>query len=245
MPEGPSIVILRDQIKALNLGKPEVLEVAGYVKTIDKEQLIGEKIKDFKSWGKHFLICFNDFTIRIHFMLFGTYLINAYKQTPLALGLTFKKDELNFYTCKVELLEGNVDELYDWRVDVMADEWDEKLAVKTLREHPDSYICDLLLDQHIFAGVGNIIKNEVLYRARIHPLSKPEKIPLKKLRELVRQCQQYSFEFLKWKKENTLSKHWEVYKQKECPNGHKVEKKKTGKSNRQTYYCTECQIKCA
>lgn len=29
----------------------------------------------------------------------------------------------------------------------------------------------LLLEKEIFAGVGNIIKNEMLYRARVHPES--------------------------------------------------------------------------
>ena len=30
-------------------------------------------------------------------------------------------------------------------------------------------VCDALLDQTVFAGVGNIIKNEVLFRTGVHP----------------------------------------------------------------------------
>jgi hypothetical protein len=37
----------------------------------------------------------------------------------------------------------------------------------------------------IFAGVGNIIKNEVLFRIRVHPLSTVGALPPAKLRELV------------------------------------------------------------
>ena len=37
--------------------------------------------------------------------------------------------------------------------------------------------CDVLIDQHIFAGVGNIIKNEALFRAAVRPLSVVSKIP--------------------------------------------------------------------
>ena len=240
MPEGPSIVILKDLIKALHLGKPEVLEVAGNA-NLDKDRLLHEKIQDFKSWGKHFLICFNDFTIRIHFMLFGSYLINERKKAPLKLGLIFKKDELNFYTCKVDLLEGNVKKHYHWENDVMADEWDSNAAIKKLKEKPQALVCDVLLDQQIFSGVGNIIKNEVLYRTRIHPLTKIENLPPAKLKVLVREARNYSFDFLKWKKENTLSKHWEVYGKKECPLNHKMEKKELGKTHRQTYFCKKCQ----
>jgi formamidopyrimidine-DNA glycosylase len=32
---------------------------------------------------------------------------------------------------------------------------------------PDELIWDALLDQNVFAGVGNIIKNEVLFRLRV------------------------------------------------------------------------------
>jgi endonuclease-8 len=241
MPEGPSIVILKDLIKALHLGKPEVLEVAGNAKNFDKDRLLHEKIQDFKSWGKHFLICFNDFTIRIHFMLFGSYLINERKKAPLKLGLIFKKDELNFYTCKVDLLKGNVKKHYNWENDVMADEWNSTAAIKKLKEKPQALVCDVLMNQQIFSGVGNIIKNEVLYRTRIHPLTKIENLPPAKLKALVKEARNYSFDFLKWKKENTLSKHWEVYSQKECLLKHKMEKKELGKTHRQTYFCKKCQ----
>ncbi|QNN44159.1 endonuclease [Pedobacter roseus] len=241
MPEGPSIVILKDLIKELHLGKPEVLEVNGNAKNFDKDRLLHEKIADFKSWGKHFLICFKDFTVRIHFMLFGTYLINERKKTRLTLGLVFKKDELNFYTCKVDLLEGNVKEHYNWENDIMADEWNSKSAIKKLKEIPEALVCDVLLDQQIFSGVGNIIKNEVLYRIRVHPLTKIKNLTPAKLKALVTEARNYSFDFLKWKKENTLSKHWEVYSQKECPRKHSIEKKELGKTHRQTYYCEKCQ----
>lgn len=241
MPEGPSIVILKDLIAELHLGKPEVLEVAGNAKGFDQERLLHENILDFKSWGKHFLICFKDFTIRIHFMLFGSYLINERKKTTLTLGLTFKKDELNFYTCRVDLLEGNVNMHYNWANDIMADEWDGKLALKKLKENPKALVCDVLLDQQLFSGVGNIIKNEVLYRIRVHPLTKILDLPIIKLKALVTEARNYSFDFLKWKKANTLSKHWQVYSQKECPLGHIIKKKELGKTYRQTYFCPKCQ----
>jgi endonuclease VIII len=241
MPEGPSIIILKNLINELHLGKPELLEVRGNVKNFDKDRLLHQKVEDFKSWGKHFLVCFKDFTVRIHFMLFGSYLINERKKIPVKLGLIFKKDELNFYTCKVDLLEGNVKEHYTWENDVMADEWSSRSAIKKLKENPQALVCDILLDQQIFSGVGNIIKNEVLYLTRIHPLNKIGNLPPVKLKALVKEARNYSFDFLKWKKENTLSKHWQVYSQKECPLKHKIEKKVLGKTHRQTYFCGICQ----
>ncbi len=45
----------------------------------------------------------------------------------------------------------------------MSDTWNAAAARKKLRAMPETLVCDALLDQNVFAGVGNIIKNEVLY----------------------------------------------------------------------------------
>lgn len=243
MPEGPSIIILKDLLADLNLNNTKILEVEGNLDEKIKNRLFHQKIINFKSWGKHFLICFDDFTLRIHFMLFGSYLINERKKIQLKLGLTFKTDELNLYSCKIDILEGDLDQFYDWSADIMSDQWDEKAALKKIKELPQSFICDILLDQKIFSGVGNIIKNEVMYRIGVHPLTKIENLPATKLKALVKEARKYSFEFLKWKKINKLSEHWQVYLQKKCLFDHKVEKQKLGRTNRQTYYCSKCQKK--
>ena len=62
-----------------------------------------------------------------------------------------------------------LNEVYDWTADMMNSGWDPKAAKKKLKDHPDMLVCDALLDQNIFAGVGNIIKNEVLFRIRVQP----------------------------------------------------------------------------
>ena len=62
------------------------------------------------------------------------------------------------------------------------------------------------------------------------------------LREMTNKCSRYSFDFLKWKRKGELSKHFEVYEQSKCPNGHKLTVKNTGKSHRRSYFCTNCQV---
>lgn len=245
MPEGPSIVILKELIQELHLKNREVLEVSGNVKTIDKDLLLHKKVKDFKTWGKHFLILFEGFTVRIHLLMFGTYLFDEEKSTPLKLGLTFKNHQVNFYTCDIRLIEDDIDKVYDFSADIMADEWKPARALKKLLELPDEFICDVLLNQEIFAGVGNIIKNDVLYRSKIHPLNKVKDIPPAKLKLLVKEARLYSFDFFKWRKAGTLKKHWEVYSKKECPLKHPLKKQNFGKSKRSSFYCDQCQNKYA
>jgi endonuclease-8 len=241
MPEGPSIVILKEAVKSFT-GK-KVIEASGNTKIIDTALLKGKKIIDFKSWGKHFLICFDDFTIKIHLMLFGSYRINERKEAAPRLSLKFAKGELNFYGCSVRIIEEPLDDIYDWSADVMNEAWDEKKALKKLKEQPETLVCDALLDQQIFAGVGNIIKNEVLFRIKVHPESKVGKLPAKKLKEFVREAVVYSFDFLEWKKEFTLKAHWLAHTKKICPRDHAgFIKKHLGKTNRRSFFCTVCQV---
>ncbi|KQO22836.1 endonuclease [Flavobacterium sp. Leaf82] len=239
MPEGPSILILKEEVQ--QFAGHKILSASG-TSPIDIQRLEHKKILEFKTWGKHFLICFDDFTVKIHLLMFGTYRINDRKELQPKLSMFFTNGELNFYTCSVKILEGDINNHYEWSEDVMSEMWDPKKAKNSLDEIPKDMICDAILDQNIFSGVGNIIKNEVLYRCRIHPESLIGKIPSKKLDELISECSIYSFEFLYWKKKNELKKHWLAYSKSTCKRCNlPIEKKNTGKRNRSSFFCTNCQ----
>jgi endonuclease-8 len=241
MPEGPSIVILKEAVELFS-GK-KVVSVSGNSKKIDLHRLPGQKVIAFRSWGKHFLICFKDFFLKVHFLMFGSYLINDRKPQDPRLSLVFKNGELNLYSCSVNLLEGTADELYDWSTDVMNDAWDPKAAKKKLKERPTALICDALLEQDIFSGVGNIIKNEILYRVKVHPESAVGKIPAAKLSRLIKEARIYSFEFLEWKKEYKLREHWLAHTKKTCKRCDlPFTLKHTGSKKRRSFFCTNCQI---
>ena len=241
MPEGPSIVILKEAVAKFK-GK-KILEAGGTTKEPIPE-LAGKTVIDFKSWGKHFLICFKGFAIRIHFLLFGTYRIDEQKEAKPRLFLRFGNGELNFYTCSIKLITEDLDEVYDWTADVMNEQWDPAKAKKKLKAQPDLLACDALMDQQLFSGVGNIIKNEVLFRIKVHPLSRIGALPAAKLNALIKQAVVYSFEFLAWKKAFELKKHWLAYNQKTCPRDQVPFKRKNlGKGQRRTFYCEVCQEK--
>src|SRR4051812_17047684 len=127
MPEGPSLVILREQAAAF-AGKT-IARAEGNAK-IDMARLGGQRIVALRTWGKHFLIELQGFAVRIHLLMFGTYRINERKpDASPRLALQFDGgDELNFYTCSVKYLEGPLDKTYDWRTDIMSDQWDGTLA---------------------------------------------------------------------------------------------------------------------
>jgi endonuclease-8 len=209
MPEGPSIVILREQASAF-AGRT-IRRAEGNAK-IDMRRLPGRRVLALRSFGKQFLIELSgELTVRVHLLMFGSYRIDEGRDIAPRLGLHFDAGELNFYNCSVRLLEGEPDTLYDWRGDVMSDRWDPKLARAKLRAMPHALVCDALLDQTVFAGVGNIIKNEVLFRIRVHPESTIGALPPRKLGELIKQAREYSFDFLAWKQAFVLKKHYQVH----------------------------------
>lgn len=241
MPEGPSIYILKEEVQQFN-GK-KVLSVSGNSKE-DIQRVHHKVVQDFKSWGKHFLICFNDCTIRIHLMLFGSYRINEEKDTAPRLSLRFSNGALHFYACSIAIIEGTPDAVYDWSADIMSDSWNPDAAKAKLREKPDMLVCDALLDQHIFSGSGNIIKNEVLFRIGVHPESRIGKLPDEKLDALVTETRNYAFDFLHWKKQFVLKKHWLAHTKKLCPRcSAPLKKEYLGKTNRRSFFCDQCQQK--
>lgn len=240
MPEGPSIVILKESVSAFK-GK-KIVEAYGNAK-IDFSKIENQKVVDFKSWGKHFLICFKGFYLRVHMLMFGTYRINERKDAKPRLSMLFKNGEINFYTCSIRLVDNDVNDDYDWEADVMSDYWKPAKALRKLKDKKNMNVCDALLDQEIFSGVGNIIKNEVLFRIKVHPKSNVNALPLAKLKQLVKEASNYSFDFYAWKKKFELKKHWLIYKKKECPRC-KIPAKRgyMGKGKRLTSWCDRCQL---
>ncbi len=239
MPEGPSLIIAKEAMISFK-GK-KIINISGNSK-IEKERMLYKKLLDIKTWGKHLLFCFDDFTIRIHFLMFGTYRVNEKKDTAPRLRIQFQKGEINLYACAVKLIDEPLEEIYDWAADVLSDEWDAKAAKKKLKKIPETLVTDALLDQSIFSGVGNIIKNEVLYRIKIHPKNELGKLPAKKLTQMINEARNYSFDFLEWKKEYTLKKHWLAHSKRLCTrDGDKIYKEYLGKTNRRTFFCNTCQ----
>lgn len=242
MPEGPSIVLLKEQIDSFK--GHSILNVKGNSKAgIDK--IDGSSITNIFTWGKHLLISLsNGLTVKIHFMLFGSYSINERKENRIErLSLELDNGEINFYACSVKLLEDDLDKLYDWRTDVMSDVWDDELAYQRIQNHSHQLICDVLLDQEIFAGVGNIIKNEVLFRTRVHPESFTGKIPNDIIKNLIKDARDYSFQFLEWKRSYVLKKNYQVHTKKTCPRCSidLVRKQHLGIRQRRAFFCNNCQ----
>jgi len=241
VPEGPSIVILREA--AARFRRRTVRRATGN-SSLDLTRMEGRRVLSLRSWGKHFLIEFSGFSLRVHMLMFGSYRIDERKPAPPRVSLQFDNGELNIYASSLKYIEGPLDATYDWRTDVMSDDWDPRLARRRLKKQPDALVCDALLDQDLFAGVGNIIKNEVLFRQRVHPESKLGDLPPRVLGRIIADARTYSFLFLDWKRAFELRRHWQIHTRRTCPTcGGPVSKTYPGKTKRRTFFCPNCQVR--
>ena len=240
MPEGPTIVLMKEDLQKF-VGK-KVIETDGS-EVSQTPEIKGQILREIKTFGKQTYLIFDTIIFKIHLLMFGSYSLYKRKDIDtLRLGLAFKDGGMYFYTCSVKIVDESFLKKIDWEADVMSNDWNPERTEKVLKENPKMIICVALMNQDIFSGVGNIIKNEALFRVGIHPESLIGNLPPKKLKEIISEARNYSFDFKKWKKANVLSKHFQIYHQKNCPKcGAEVSKKDTGKSKRTSFFCKNDQ----
>jgi endonuclease-8 len=234
--EGPSVKIAADTMS--NFVNKTVESVSGNT-SIDKEVFLDAKVLDIFSRGKNLFIEFDKPVLKIHFGMYGTWRVNEEREgkTP-RLGLQFSDGMINLYYCSVKIVsKETINKKYPEERDILSPNWILDEAIKMVRSEAESMICDVLLDQEILPGVGNIIKNEALYKSSIHPESIVEKIPPEKMLYLLEEARDFSIKWYKAKKrEEKIFPHLSIYRKSDCPEG-KVTKKKTGNKKRWSYIC--------
>jgi endonuclease-8 len=247
--EGPSLRLAAEQLQPF-VGRT-VARVSGNSK-IGIERLHRKRISRIFSWGKHLVFQFDTFALRVHFMLWGTFAATVdgasvtgdYRRSGAPrLVLEFSNGAVTIWSASLRFLESSdAREEYDFTTDVLSDVWDPRAAIRKVRRHPTAQIADVLLDQSIFGGVGNIIKNEVLFRTRHSPFAKVSSLPPLALRRIVADARVFSFRFLELRREFALRKNLEIYGRSACSHCRgKVTRRVHGTRERRSFFCIDCQ----
>jgi endonuclease-8 len=263
MPEGPSLVIAVEELEPLR-GRT-ISAVSGNSRQ-PKERLLGQTIRDIFSYGKYLNFQFDDFALRIHFMLFGSFRVGdprPNREPRLAISVEGERmaattvsgqvsdDEpaelptAYFYACSVKFIEDpDIRAHYDFRTDIMSPNWDRAYVFREVRNLPaTTTVDDLLMDQRLFTGVGNIIKNEVLWRLKLAPSTRLGDLSPRQVGRLVSDARAYSQRFYELKKQYILRKNYQIYRKGVCPRGcdTKIRHEKTGTRERMSHWCPVCQ----
>lgn len=187
MPEGPEIRLAADEVAAALVGRKttEVFFAFGHLKEFEP-LLTGECVISVETRGKAMLTRFaNRLNIYSHNQLYGKWLVRApgdYPDTNRQLRLALHNAHqwaLLYSASEIEVLHDSELSAHPFLSKIGPDLLDPDLTVAHVAErYRDKQfrrrrLTTLLLDQHFLAGLGNYLRSEVLYEARIDPALRP------------------------------------------------------------------------
>jgi endonuclease-8 len=242
--EGPGVRTIVDRLAPL-MGK-KVVTVTGKSR-FPLERIIGGSVARIYPVGKLLFLKIPPCTLRVHFLMWGRYRLNGEIPGKVPkLTITFHDGSvLRFYASAIALLDsGEVERLSDPSLDPMDDAWDHERAIRLVGEKGNEWICDSLMDQETLPGVGNLIKNEALFAARVHPASHSSSIPVGILRDLLTEVRGISCTWYHCDQEGKrIEPLLKVYRKRSCPEcGGKVQSGRIGSLQRISFWCPACQV---
>lgn len=198
MPEGPEIQRAADEIAQAIGGQitTGVFFAFEWLKPY-QQQLLGAKVTAVKARGKAILIRFdNALNIYSHNQLYGRWQVvkgDRYPATNRQLRLaihTRNQSALLYSASDIEVLRDDELHAHPFLSKLGPDVLDESVTVEEVVDrlmHKQFYrrrLTSLLLDQQFLAGLGNYLRSEILFVARVHPSLKPADCTPEQIRAL-------------------------------------------------------------
>jgi endonuclease-8 len=124
--------------------------------------------------------------------------------------------------------------------DVLDDDFDAARAARNaIRAAEDRQVAELLLDQRVACGIGNIAKSEGLWAARANPFATPAELGEERLEKVY----VASAAWLAAAVRHGGHAPCRVYGQPVCPRcGKRTSKRAQGDDGRTTWWCPHCQV---
>jgi endonuclease-8 len=250
--EGPLVHTLARQLRRALKGRRVRVEFGVKALKPSEASLDGGRVRDVEAYGKQFRIILGDGRIvLVHLMMWGWWRIykkgEKWERPPERARLVLRtpdREVVAFSAPVVRLFaKGELDSDPTWgnlgpdplRKDFSKAEFLRRLDAQAVRE-----IGDVILDQRVISGVGNILKIEILFGSRIHPRRRVKSLTLKEKNALLA----WTFKLMnKWDKERGNEEEWiRIYRKgaHPCPRcGGKIAYFRQG--GRITYACPRCQ----
>lgn len=173
MPEGPEILI---SSAFLNQFVKNKIFTKITSNTKSKRELPKKsKVINVYSYGKVIIIQTKDYYVHVHFGITGWLVRNKPRIYKYILHFGnykfYLQDTRRFSSIKILNEENHNKEIYKLGIDILSENFTFKNFMN-LTKNKQQNICSFLLDQKNFSGLGNYIKNEVLYLSKVSPLRK-------------------------------------------------------------------------
>jgi endonuclease-8 len=256
MPEGDTIHYAANRIRPILAGRVPELRTPHPRLKGDRwpDRLAGREVTAVDAHGKHLFVHFEgDLVIHSHLRMtgsWGTYRAGQrWRRSPRRAWLVMSaadRDVVQFDGPVLELMTESRSR-FDQRIaglgpDIIKEHFDEERVLRRLREEdPTRPIGDVLLQQQVVAGIGNLWKVEGCWAAQIDPWRPAGKVGddevLAILRGIRPKMQQSALDGMQ-------DKYRVVYgrKGRPCPRcGTRIDERGQWDDNRATYWCPGCQ----
>jgi endonuclease VIII len=215
----------------------------------------GVTVTAVEAVGKHLLVSFDDGTVlQTHLRMSGSW--HLYEQgarwrKPAHLArvviATATHQAVCFSAPVVRTTKGETPAVDHLGPDLCTPEadLDEVIARMASTPEPGTTIAEVLLDQRVAAGIGNVYKSEVLWAERLDPRTPIEEVPAELRRRLVETAARLLRANLTTARRTTVPGGLAVYRKARRPCrrcGTPIRTARWGEQARSTYWCPRCQV---
>ena len=184
MPEGDAIFrAARTLNRALAGGTVVRFEsmLPALTRVHDDHPITGRRVDDVRSMGKHVLMRFSDgLVLRTHMRMNGSWHLyrpgerwRRPRRDMRIVVATADFEAVGFNIPVAEFIRerevARHEELRRLGPDLLSDDFDEEDAIARVQARGTSAIADVLLNQRVVAGIGNVYKSETLFACGVNP----------------------------------------------------------------------------
>lgn len=266
MPEGDTIHRTARTLRAAFAGKRVThfeTVFAHLAQVNDATPIVGRTIEDVRAIGKHLLIDFSGgLHLRTHLRMNGSWHLyragEPWKRGRATMRIVIGTADAVAVGFSIPVSEFLDDrqlaasrELTGLGPDLLAPEVSLDDVLARAEQRGEMEIGDLLLDQHVSAGIGNVYKSEVMFIRMVNPFTKTKDLPRERLADLFTLSRKllqlnvdsYSGSRRTTRRSDPSARLW-VYGRggepcRRC--GTPIEYRKQGRDARGTYWCPKCQ----
>ncbi len=260
MPEGDTLFRVAVTLKRALVGQ-RILSCDSPLESVARAGLDGQCVRNVEARGKNLLIHFDDGRIlHTHLKMHGSWHIYRVgekwlrRTSSARLVLTTPELVIVCFGAPVVRLLSAHSQSRDPLVgrlgpDLLDPSFDSSLALRSFRREGGREIGDVLLDQAVVAGIGNVYKSEVLFACRTNPFVLVTALSDEDLAKLLHEARTQMSRNVQHGGPRTTrislqgSRYW-VYRRAgercfvcDTP----IERKRQGTTLRSTYFCPKCQ----
>ena len=250
MPEGDTIwrtaAMLGEALagKEIKQARPEGLR-----------RVVGATVTAVEPTGKHLVIRFdNGYALHSHMRMRGIWHVyrngERWHRPEWRMKATLETDgavAVCFDAPVVELMRNTAPVIGHLGPDILADQWNVTEVTRRARQLNQTPVGEVLLDQRVTSGIGNVYRCEALWRQRINPWKKTQELTDEELANLfatARDAMRANLASSTWRRSFPGYGRGAVHGRagRPCPRcGTLIQRRGMGENVRTVYWCARCQ----